>query len=396
MSFSDARSASVSVPSSIGTGSQIATVVANGFQYSNWLTVEVSRSHPDVFMHVRLTVAEPGVGLNGGSGPSALQLWINDQVQVYLGGILVMDGSVSVRQAAYSAEEHAVEIIIFSQAPAVGFSSVDGVPGQYSNNNLQQIGSACFGKVGVNFTIAGNPPGADKIFPRISEQIGETRFQFIELLCRMRNLHMIEDGQGGVVAQRQASATVSTQLIEGMNILKAHMVARVDEQADYMAMVAQQPLNNQNWTLGPSSFASTTVSGGPPNRPVTIAAPTPGDNQDCAMGCNHMRDIMLFGHLDCTVTVQGWFLDDGSLWINHVWESVTINSPMLFGPNSPQTLLLKGVVHKQSNEGGTTTDLLLTIEPGGEYLATNAGATPPPVNIGVSRGLSHEILDLKR
>ena len=63
--------------------------------------------------------------------------------------------------------------------------------------------------------------------------------------------------------------------------------------------------------------------------------------------------------MDGTITVPGWLMDDGSLWIRHVGEQVTIFSPMLF-PHRSATLFIKGVTHRQSDGEGTVTDVMVS------------------------------------
>jgi len=54
---------------------------------------------------------------------------------------------------------------------------------------------------------------------------------------------------------------------------------------------------------------------------------------------------------EAVITVQGWLMDNGSLWINNLRIPVTIDSPMLV-PVNPFNLLLRGVKHMQSSENG--------------------------------------------
>src|SRR5437762_1038050 len=124
---------------------EICEVTANGRIYSNWKTVEVSRNIDDNFIdHALLVVSEVS---SGAKAISDLKLKPGDPVTVKLTGQLVIDGEVYLRQAAYNAREHSVQIGISSFAQSVVASTVDGKPGQYTNQTLQQIASACFGKV---------------------------------------------------------------------------------------------------------------------------------------------------------------------------------------------------------------------------------------------------------
>jgi hypothetical protein len=88
-----------------------------------------------------------------------------------------------LRQAAYDSTSHAVQIGIASKAQVIMPSTVQAKPGQYKQQTIQQIGSAAFGSVGVGFNGIGSPSGADQPFQRVSEQVGETFYGFIERLC---------------------------------------------------------------------------------------------------------------------------------------------------------------------------------------------------------------------
>jgi prophage tail gpP-like protein len=242
-----------------------------------------------------------------------------------------------------------------------------------------QISSVVCGKVGVGFSIVGSPPGANKIFERVSEHVGETRFNFIERLARMRNLHLVDDGKGNVLATRQAGGTVAT-LQEGGNILKARAIMSINDSAESLTAVGQNPLTDQTWLQGSSSSATTAVPGVKLTRPVKFPVEQNADNADCAMRVNHEPDPTKFDQLECDVTVKDWLMPDGTLWIAHVNSMVTVYSPMLF-PQGTVTLYIRGVTHRYSSEEGTTTDLLLSQFPGGESLIGDAADTPPSVDI---------------
>jgi hypothetical protein len=48
--------------------------------------------------------------------------------------------------------------------------------------------------------------------------------------------------------------------------------------------------------------------------------------------------------VDGVITVQGWFLAAGDLWMNHVPADVTVNSPMLI-PDGSASFIIKEVIH---------------------------------------------------
>ena len=350
---------------------EIASVSANGQSYDIWQSIEISR---DVGMGVslmRLAVAE-NVPTNGsasarfgepGPGWPALRLAPGMPAQGYLGGVLAISGYVTVRQAFCNAAMHGVEITVTSHTQDVVSSTVDASPGQYIGYTLQQIANAVAGKVGVNFAILASPAGADKPFSRVSEHFGETRFAFIERLCRMRNLHLSDDENGNLLAFRGGGSSGVAQLIEGQNILSARIVMQDTDTVNQATVSGENVAGSASGVWGDAARDPSATAFNPNfsrYRPLSIQAEQPGDAQDMAMRANLEIATDLSTMVDLEVVVPGWFMDDGSLWITHVRDSLTVYSPMLV-PNDSITLSLKGVSHRQSDDEGTVTALRLCL-----------------------------------
>jgi prophage tail gpP-like protein len=330
---------------------EICTVTANGGKYDVWETIELTRSADKVVDHA--TFIGDGAGLKLAPG---------DAVTIALGGVLALTGNVYLREPAYDEAMHAVKIGVCSKAHAVVRTTVDGTPGQYLKQNIQQIASACFGKVGVGFTIKGAPAGADLIFARVSETIGQSRFAFIENLCRLRNLHMIDDGKGNIIAYRGPQGSADP-LQEGVNILKARVTLKVNEK------VANITGYSQFYNEG-AKGAGVTASVNPvqdfPTYPpgnLSFIASEAADMPSLQMSVNHVADANSFQTVDGSITVQGWFVASGDLWMNYCPADVTVNSPLLI-PGGRMKFVIKEVVHRQSAEEGSTTDILITNEAG--------------------------------
>ena len=232
-----------------------------------------------------------------------------------------------------------------------------------------------YGKVGVNVNVD-SASGADLPFERVSEHVGETRYQFIERLAKMRNLHMVDDQNGALNLIRGETAG-STTLVEGQNILKGRILIRNSLAVSLVDMQCQNFGNNQH--NGPDAAQ---INVQVPNsnytgsyRPYTVMAEMPTNQAGCQMRANHEINLNDQQICEALITVQGWLMDDGTLWINHLREAVTINSPMLV-PSNPFTLLLRGVKHMQNSEEGTTTELNLCIPRGiGSGLMVNIPGT---------------------
>jgi hypothetical protein len=187
----------------------------------------------------------------------------------------------------------------------------------------------------------------------------------------------MDDGTGNVKAISNSQGAVGVSLVEGQNILRARMVERVDDTADVLTYVGQRELDNTTFML-PPPMATTSVPGPSLDRPAKYACEINADADDCKRRVNFERDLTRIEQLDASVTVKDWFTspNSGDLWITHVGQSVTVYSPLLF-PQNQRTLFIKGVSHKQSNEEGTTTDILLTNLLGGDVLQQTGAEEDP-------------------
>jgi prophage tail gpP-like protein len=363
----------------MANANEICSITADGQVYNIWESVEIHRSVDGVsggINHALMTVSEISTG---GAGFSNLKLTIGDTVQMSLAGINVINGSVYLRQAACDDKTHAVQIGVTSRTGAVVRTTVDVAPGSYPNQTIQQICSACFGKVGVGFNVIGSPSGVDQKFSRVCEQLGESRFNFIERLCRMVNLHMMDDGNGNMLAFRGPRGNVSSQLQEGVNILRARLLLQVDDHVETYGAVGQ----SNNPSSGPSgaqnmATATATSPGKPIGGMVKFGAEEALTSGMLQMRANHQVDYDAMKTVDGMITVQGWFAPDGDIWWNKVRQTITVNSPMLI-PEGSMNFIIKEVVHRQSTGEGTTTDVMITNELGlGGLEAYGQAANPQP------------------
>lgn len=354
---------------------EIASITANGQTFSEWEWVEFETRVGSVVAHLRVRVMEVTPPQKN-SVYSNLKLKPKDSMSATLAGRLVMaNGIVSVRQVAYNATTHMVEIIAYSRTLDVPVFTPP--PKQYKNVTLLQFANAITSQVGVKFILDGdNLAGVDKIFPRLSTHLGETALEAIERAARFRNVHLSVDAFGNILAGR-ASATMTSiaDLVEGGNITEARGLMSIDETAAPAGVVMQK--SNQSDGSADSAADVAAFAQNPDfgwNRPVTIAGEMQGDQGDAVMRADFQVAYSLGQVVEAFITVPGWLRPDGTLWCEHLKKGVTIFSPMLF-PVDSVMLAIRGVKHRQSNEGGTVSII--------ECCLPNAlSAGSPPIGVG--------------
>jgi prophage tail gpP-like protein len=334
----------------------IATIEAGGQIYSAWESVRVERVYGD-FSVFEFTPTENAYGQNY----SQLALVPGVPVTINLGGVQVINGFVTNRSVAYDSKSHQVVIAGKSKIEHLRKSSVVVKPGTYDGYTFQQAAQAVMQPHPVNLIMKNPPPSASKPFANLSVQYGETVAEFIQRISMMRGIFIWDDMQGNLCAGAADNGVVA-DLVEGQNILRAHMVWDNQLAMSVWKSVGQQPGNDQNWP--PRAISATGTNSGYPSNWFSLwHAEHPGDAEDMATRVNYEQALAAQTGLQVSATVVGWKKPDGSLW--DVGDGVTLLSPMLFPTqNSAVTLYAQSVLYEQDSANGTTTTLNLVVKAG--------------------------------
>jgi prophage tail gpP-like protein len=349
---------------------EIATIVAGGSIFSYWTSVEIERTFGTGVSYMTVTCEE----ISNPAGAATLKLQPGDQATGLLAGQLAISGNVDVRQVFYDAKNHGVQIRVASLTQNTIAGTVNGKPGRYQNSTFAQMAQAECQKVGVNAQLIGSPSGASTPFERVSVHIGETVFQFIERLARMRNLHVVDDANGNLNFFRASGGGASggLSLVEGQNILSARMVMRNDMLSKQYEVDGHSHGSDNVWGPDAQNISATVTNpyyNGPRN--LFIAAEQTGLKPEMQMRANHQLNLDLLQSLEVVIAVQGWLCPDGTLWISKLTSGadgtvdVTVTSPMLWPGNTTSVpLKLRGVKRMQDNNNGTRTELTLCLQAG--------------------------------
>ena len=353
---------------------EIAEVRINGQIFRDWKTVSVEATYLQPVRQCVLQTVEPKAS---GKGWSSLKIKPDDAAVVNLAGRTAINGKVSIRQVSYNAQQHGLQIVIVSPAQATVKSSVEVKPGQFKNQTLQQIGNSLLQPFGLSFKFGGSTPqGADKPFPKVNLGFGETVFSFLESLARMRNVYLRDDADGNLVATRATGNEGSVGgLVEGKNIKAATAILRDDYVLAKINITGQKPGGDQAWGDDARDVSATAKTDAGNATYGSQVMEHPGDKQDAAMRADREMGENMATTVDVTVVVRGWLLTDGSLWLDHLGEKVSVNSPMLF-PNDRMDLYIRAVSHRQADgvQQGTETELDLCLANGlGAPLSQNYG-----------------------
>jgi prophage tail gpP-like protein len=332
---------------------EIAAIVVNGIEYTDWETVWAQERWAEAFSFFRFTTAEnpplPEVYTD-------LQIIPCDRCTIVLGGATAISGWVTQRQVAYDAERHQVQIIGKANTFWPAKSSIKPEDANMDNMNIVQIANKLVAPYGVSVRPIGDVDTSP--FQQKQAPPGGNIWQFLDEVARMKKVLLSSNAAGEVLLIGPHGMPSVAVLKEGVNIKKMQSNISIEDTfADIIAIGQVAGHDEQNMSAandmqghaaGGSCVASTLVI------PVEDPVQTPAELTKRAQFEAQWTDG---AKVTCNITVQGWFNEFGDLW--RAGQQVMVISPMVF---INQTLKIKTVTWTQDSESGTET-LLECVQP---------------------------------
>jgi prophage tail gpP-like protein len=332
--------------------------------FRDWTAVSISFSYGtevgDTARLFSLQLAEVGAPKNY----AAMRLKPGDIVDIALAGkVIILEGHIKTRQAAFDANRHGIQIEGMSKAAIIFEASLSVDNGQFRGYTFEAIARSVLERQGLKFRMENPPPGASEPFRNVIVQHGETTYDFLERLARQRGLWIQVQGDGSVVAGHpDDTGSLIFTFEEGRNILAARCVIDKPEIGEII-MNSQQPGSDSLFGRRVAEVAASAAvpEGGSGKR--IVLAEQPLSQRDAELRANLEAADLARRMMQVSITYKGWLkpgTDD--LWSN-LGVGVRVKSPMLFPTQGGEMpLRLWGVTYTQDAETGTRTTLELVSE----------------------------------
>jgi prophage tail gpP-like protein len=328
-------------------------VQVNGRKYRDWTAVQVVHDMSDPMFRATVSIVEPVTGTTA----AQTKVRPGDAASVTLAGYKVIDGFVWLRQPAFDAYRKGVQIGVVGKTIDIVKSSVITKTGEFKGYTFEAIARSVLAPFNVNLVMRNPPAGAERPFDRVHVHPGETAWQLIERLARVRGITMISNPDGDLVAGQPENGPSQAKLEEGKNIWRARGVIRDDAMNGQIYGVGQAPgSDNRNGeaVASPSAFLENPLM--QRYRPLLLISEQPSTKQDLQDRLEREKKQQAYTYLQLFITVQGWLRPDGAIW--EMGKKVTLNSPTCDIENTD--LAIQSVTFEQSDEGTTTTLELVT------------------------------------
>jgi prophage tail gpP-like protein len=316
------------------------------------------------FDEFALTVAEVS---KSASTWDSLKLKPWDDCTISLGGEKFITGQILVRQVVLNATTHAVQLKGMSISANLNRGSFEGGTGQFREFTFSQVANSIVARQQppMKFIVKDPPPGWDEPFRDTQVFHGESDFQFLERLARMRGIVLTTDNDGNLVggSLKRDKAPIAT-LVEGKNIVS--ITAVMQSAMNSRVRVTGQQKGGDNVLEKDAAQVSATAENPAAKDGKTriVVAESAITKREAQLRADMEMAKSIAQSVQVQVVVQGWKRPDGKLW--DVGEMVTVIAPSVF-PNEGGrvALYVQALTFSQSPEmPGSITTLELCLSDG--------------------------------
>jgi prophage tail gpP-like protein len=336
---------------------EVAILEVNGLQFQDWDFVMVRRNWGDSFAYFQFSAIERDPIFND---PNIFPNWTKlqwkpgDQCTITLAGEVALTGFIETRQVSYGPTHHAVMLIGKSYTANAAKSSVDTPTGNFDGKDIQTIANEVCGPYGVNVKSIGSLDLTP--FQQCQNGKGETVWDFIERLSRVRGIRLAADAFGNFLLIGDHSYPVVAGLIEGKNIKEMNCTItnlQVFDQYDVHGQGQQSDDFNGSQASEMKATAMSDVA--PPifSKLITNIEENVRTQAEMQARANYEKLWHDGSQIQATITVQGWLREGMSLW--HEGDQVYVYSPMAM---LDCELAIQQVIFTQDDKRGTITTLL--------------------------------------
>lgn len=324
------------------------TLTVNGTTYSGWKTISITLSMESLSGVFELGISEKWPGQNV---PWGIQY--GDECVLKIGNDILITGYVDQVQIEYDKENHGITVSGRDKAGDLVDSSALNKPGTWINRNLLQIASDITAPFGI-------PIKADvslgKAFKKFAIEPGESAYEVLERLAKMRAVLIISDGQGGLIVTRAGARKAQTAVKVGENVQTGN--STFDYTNRFSEIIVKGQTQGDDHTPA-SVFTGARGTAIDPDvkryRPLLIMAESQANTQQCKERATWEVAVRKGKSTEIQYTIPGWRQVNGALW--QINSLVFVSDPIL---KLNRTMLISSVKYQVDDQSGTLTVLTVT------------------------------------
>lgn len=307
----------------------VVTLSVNGLDFQGWKSVRIEAGIERIARSFELSVTDKWPG----SAEQVRRVKPGDLCEVSIGGDLVCTGYVDATPIDYDA--HGVTIMVRGRSKTGDLvdCSADNTPGQWKGLTADAIAQKLTGQYGIN-VIPEAATGAAITDHQIQQ--GETAFESLDRLARLRQMLVTDNESGDVVlASPGSGGSASTALELGENILSASAGFDFTDVYSSYTVKGQKTGTDDAFGTAAAQSTGTAVDGNIKRRRVLIVRQSgQADSDTCQKRAAYEQQVRAAKAGEIRYRVVGWRQNGGALWRPNLTVSVTddimqVNSSLL-------------------------------------------------------------------
>jgi prophage tail gpP-like protein len=280
----------------------------NGTDYGGWTSVEIAAGIERVARDFRLNVTDRWPG----AGDLVQRIKPFDRCEVWIGHDKVLTGSVDAIPVSYDDQQVSVSISGRSITADLVDCAAINEPGQWRGLRLEAIARALAGEYGIKIV---NEANTGAVIAEHQIQQGETAFESLDRLLKLRQVLATDDAEGRLVLTVPSQTRAADALQLGENILKAEAGFRF--QGRFQPVPRERPARRDRRGLRRhlQRGADEMDANIPRRRVMVVRQQGQSDGGNCGRRATYERARRMTKALEATITVQGWRQSNGELWL---------------------------------------------------------------------------------
>lgn len=268
-------------------------------RYAGWKRVSITRSIDRLAGTFELTLTD-----RWAIEKSAARILDGQSCQVIIGGSPVITGWIDDVSTRHGPDQH--ELTVRGRDAAGDLVDCAAITGSQEivGRTLAQVARAVCAPFGIGITVEADVGGP---FRYTHVQPGETCYELLDRLARLRGVLVISDGNGGIILTRAGAQRANTGLTLGTNIMGgAATRSQRDRYSRYRVVGQQRASDNLVDESAAQSVAEVTDPQITRYRPIVIQAEDQADISTCQTRARWERSVRAGQGNTASVDVRGW------------------------------------------------------------------------------------------
>ena len=184
-------------------------LIIAGRAYGGWTDVEIDYGIDSIAHQFTLSLTERGEG-----GAQELPVDAGSECRVTIGGETVITGYIDAINASVDSQNHGITASGRSKAADLIDCSAIGTPSSWSNRKFEAIAADLVKPLGISI-VARSDTGAP--FAKFAVQTGESVFEALERMAKLRSLLLISTSAGAVEIVTPTPKGAAIRLVQGQH-----------------------------------------------------------------------------------------------------------------------------------------------------------------------------------